>query len=1040
MFPYIPPTTLLRLLTSPSIVALVDEVSPSITFRMRLFSAVSTILQTMSDYLWCRSSTLHRSLHPLAQDPDILTVVQNFDAYTQQSMLHVEAMRLIPSAHHYGDHSWSKMEENMDKNSSQSLLKNHKFLVADLPQASQRGYASIPGQCILVSQSLRLSRIRKGSRIGGVFNVYNPTEVELCLHAPILLSTATESWFDVYDEAELGVRRIDEPLSVKNEENESFSSHVYLKPHCTYSFSVIPRHSDMHLNQGAWMIFIVSLPDGEMFTVARSVNAQFEGERKHPEEALTPSPKTPLSSDALPFRSEALQHVWKGGQMHYPSPSSDIVVPEWFITTRDDLVRRSARFGTHPLMDPHFAKQLHGLALEIELQRNAYDMFDLHAIVLKAGRQHGSNMFYTLSVPGLAEGRPAISVGDIVFLLPAPHVAIVDGIVSSVSVARGEVMFAVSADCANMLRGAPCSVRFTANVSSLEILQAAISAVAKSDMLTRVICPASTEVMMNAVRTRRPYYARRFYPQRLFYDFLNPLQKLAVTSILNRDSAPYIFALWGPPGTGKSVTLVECILQRFCFSEEDGDDVRILACAPSNYAADLLVMKLLDRLDVAAKAGRAVGLRPGNIVRVNDPRRQKESIPVGVLNSVYDSEDGDFLSLLPHCKVLVCTCMTASLFMQDQIREKFRFSDIYVDEAAQALEAETYVPFLCASERTALVLCGDPMQLGPVVHHRDASVKLGLGQSLLARFLLQPVAAYGEHLEGLQSGETARFFVKLLYNYRSHPGVLQFSSNIFYDGGLLSCSEDPRLEFFRDTDALQILGWNADADFAFKGKPFAFVHVEGKQKRVAESSFSWTNAAELQQVVTIVQCVCRLLREHKIPVDQVSVMATFRSQVALLRKALRDRDLGGVKVGIVDDMQGQEALVVILSTVATNSVPVGVTYGSAGWSAHFDEIADFVADARRLNVSLSRAKSLMIIVGHAPFLHGLSAEWSQVLEICQRAGRYVGPPLGPNQTLQTRSSDDDVFAMEQDSNVLSNETFRSFLLRGNSNFGWSQRL
>ena len=181
-----------------------------------------------------------------------------------------------------------------------------------------------------------------------------------------------------------------------------------------------------------------------------------------------------------------------------------------------------------------------------------------------------------------------------------------------------------------------------------------------------------------------------------FNTMLNERQRSAVLRILHGYARPLPYVLFGPPGTGKTMTLVEAMLQ--LYTQVPG--CRLLACAPSNSAADLLVQRL-------AASG---AIEPGELVRLNAASRLEESIPADVLPfSMSIKEDG--LANAAMYRVVVTTCMTAGAFMQLGLR-KGHFTHCFIDEAGQATEPEALVAMtLTAGSNGQVVLAGDPLQV-----------------------------------------------------------------------------------------------------------------------------------------------------------------------------------------------------------------------------------------------------------------------------------------------------------------------------------------
>ncbi|KAJ8377388.1 hypothetical protein AAFF_G00260480 [Aldrovandia affinis] len=204
-----------------------------------------------------------------------------------------------------------------------------------------------------------------------------------------------------------------------------------------------------------------------------------------------------------------------------------------------------------------------------------------------------------------------------------------------------------------------------------------------------------------------------------------------------------------------------------------------------------------------------------------------------------------------------------------------------------------------------MVLAGDPCQLGPVVKSRLASV-FGLGVSLMERLMATPLYSADE------KGYNPLVVTKLLYNYRSHESLLALPSRLFYSGEL--CMRAPRAV----VDSL--CHWSR---LPTKGFPLLFHGVripvkpgQGTEMREANNP-SWFNPGEAVQVM--LYC-CQLAKRLYKPIaaTDIGVIAPYKKQVEKIRVLLNRVGLVDIKVGSVEEFQGQEFLVIILSTVRSN--------------------------------------------------------------------------------------------------------------------------
>lgn len=176
------------------------------------------------------------------------------------------------------------------------------------------------------------------------------------------------------------------------------------------------------------------------------------------------------------------------------------------------------------------------------------------------------------------------------------------------------------------------------------------------------------------------------------------------------------------PGTGKTVTIVEAMRQIILRDS----NARILACAPSNSAADLIAERLRDNLS------------PKQLLRLNAPSRSKDQLPKSLERFSYINSEGTFsvppLATLSQFRIIVSTCLSASVPYGIGMT-RGHFSHIFLDEAGQACEPEAMVPIkTMADNRTNIVIAGDPKQLGPIIRSTLAS-QLGLGISYLDRLM-----------------------------------------------------------------------------------------------------------------------------------------------------------------------------------------------------------------------------------------------------------------------------------------------------------------
>mmetsp|Transcript_3070 Transcript_3070/g.9130 ORF Transcript_3070/g.9130 Transcript_3070/m.9130 type:complete len:576 (-) Transcript_3070:11-1738(-) len=432
----------------------------------------------------------------------------------------------------------------------------------------------------------------------------------------------------------------------------------------------------------------------------------------------------------------------------------------------------------------------------------------------------------------------------------------------------------------------------------------------------------------------------------------------------------------GPPGTGKTKTAAAALAAAVRLRDREAGNKgtgrgrrRALACAVSNVAADNLLEATLA-LNVSA-------------VRVGHPAATRESLRNWTLDAAAArlAQPGEDLAkadtrralrrrALLEADVVVASCVGAGCddlapFLTDgranaQTAAELEFGMVLVDEAAQATEPAALVPLACAPGCTQFVLVGDPAQLPPTVLSRDAE-RGGLGESLFERLVAAGLAPS-----------------LLTTQYRMHPALNVFSSGRFYDGRVRTC---PNVAASRvGAKPPKGVAWpNASA-------PLAFVAIEGtdNERRDADrgkagdgDGASVSNAAERDALVGVVR---GLLARSDVAPSDVGVITPYAAQARAVRDALGaspDLGAGAVEVNTVDAYQGREKNIILVSTVRSNAE------GRLG----------FVADERRLNVALTRARKAVVVVGDRATLE-TDGTWRAFLERCARDGCVVEGALG----------------------------------------------
>lgn len=211
---------------------------------------------------------------------------------------------------------------------------------------------------------------------------------------------------------------------------------------------------------------------------------------------------------------------------------------------------------------------------------------------------------------------------------------------------------------------------------------------------------------------------------------------------------------------------------------------------------------------------------------------------------------------------------------------------------------------------------------------------------------------------------------KLLDNYRSHNALLQIPSELFYAGSLRCKASSELTSLCKDFELLR------------NGKKFPLMayDVHGIERSKIDTP-SFFNMEECHSIVKIIKALLSSPNVH-IHAGKIAVITCFRAQVLKLRQILRDENLPSINVGVVEDFQGQETSVVLISTVLTKDQKRWKTGSNGGLG--------FMADQRRFNVAITRASALCIIVGKMEFLESSGSYWSTLIEHIRRNNGISG--------------------------------------------------
>ncbi len=447
--------------------------------------------------------------------------------------------------------------------------------------------------------------------------------------------------------------------------------------------------------------------------------------------------------------------------------------------------------------------------------------------------------------------------------------------------------------------------------------------------------------------------AARFTFEPMRFPWLNPTQEKAVNEVL---WAKDVAIVHGPPGTGKTTTLVEAI------NETLMRESQVLVCAQSNMAVDWISEKLVDR-------GVNV-LRIGNPTRVNDKmlgftyERRFEAHPdypqlwairkairelrknrkkgsesyhqklERLKSRATELEIRINSELLGEARVIACTLVGSA----HRLLEGMKFGTLFIDEAAQALEAACWIPMRRA---TRVILAGDHCQLPPTVKS-IAALRAGLGKTLMERI-----------------AENKPEVVTLLkIQYRMNEEIMRFSSDWFYHGEVESAPQIKYRSILEDDSPITWIDTsNEENQVTIEGDDVASGEKRDDMnfhEQFVGESFGRINKAEADlTLLTLAEYLTQVGKRRVLEESiDVGIISPYRAQVQYLKRLLKKYEFFKpyrrlISVNTVDGFQGQERDVILISLVRSNDE------GQIG----------FLKDLRRMNVAMTRARMKLIILG-----------------------------------------------------------------------------
>ena len=443
------------------------------------------------------------------------------------------------------------------------------------------------------------------------------------------------------------------------------------------------------------------------------------------------------------------------------------------------------------------------------------------------------------------------------------------------------------------------------------------------------------------------------------FPWLNDTQNRAVRQVI---AALDVAIVHGPPGTGKTTTLVEAIIETL------QRETQVLVCAPSNAAVDWISEQLSMRSVNVLRIGNPLKMsdemlecsyerhyadhpdypelwqirqllrnadRPPSKEKARQMRKRADELEIRI------NED-----LFRQARVVSCTLIGSAY----HILEHRRFSTLFIDEAAQALEPACWTAILKADR---VVLSGDHQQLPPTVKSVEAARK-GLADTMMQYVV-----------------KTKPECVTLLTTqYRMHRDIMEFPSRWFYHGALKAAPEvADRVVHLMDTPLTWVDTINGERK------------VESGERRGRSGSLS--NADEARLVVHTLRDYVDMLGLERVVADGIDfgIISPYRAQVRMIRRLLKmqrfyRRLRGQITVRTVDGFQGQERDVIVISMVRDNEK------GEIG----------FLGDLRRMNVAITRARMKLIVIGNSETL-SRHKFYKALFEHFQKRGQVIELPL-----------------------------------------------
>lgn len=388
---------------------------------------------------------------------------------------------------------------------------------------------------------------------------------------------------------------------------------------------------------------------------------------------------------------------------------------------------------------------------------------------------------------------------------------------------------------------------------------------------------------------------------------------------------------------------------------------RILVTAGSNSACDTIALRICEYVDkhpkFQSKLKNNVILRLYPFKRVKQVLKTTDPLLLKYSNCKKAQPKNMHEALrkinLQQYSIVVATLCTVGILAHVN---NPKFTHVFIDEAAASTEPETLLGIVEIKKNSPchVILSGDHKQLGAVIKSA-AAASLGLGQSMMQRLLQNKL--YDEDSRG---NYDRTLLTKLIQNYRSHPEIVNVFNKLFYNGSLIPMAPLKEVSLAAN--------WSMLPNKQF---PIIFQATCGPSE-IEENS---TSSYNKQEAEVLCWYLMKLLKEGigggvQVQREDIGIVSPYLAQCKLLTKMLRQLDIRNVKVGSVESYQGREKPIIIVSMVTSFKSP------------------RFLSNPQRVNVMLSRAKSLMILIGN-PVTLSKNQNFEYIVKLCQLKGTHL---------------------------------------------------